>query len=94
MFYDQKDIIFYLTLENENYAHPKMPKGIEKDIIKGMYKIRTTKRPTVRLLGSGPLLNEVIAAAELLINDWGIDPGIWNVTSFTELRREAEETER
>ena len=94
MFYDQKDVIYYLTLENENYAHPKMPKGIEKDIIRGMYKIRTTKRPTVRLLGSGPLLNEVIAAAELLINDWGIDPGIWNVTSFTELRREAEETER
>ena len=94
MFYDQKDIVYYLTLENENYAHPKMPKGIEKDIIKGMYKIRTTKRPTVRLLGSGPLLNEVIAAAELLINDWGVDPGIWNITSFTELRREAEEIER
>ena len=94
MFYDQKDIVYYLTLENENYAHPKMPKGIEKDIIRGMYKIRTTKRPTVRLLGSGPLLNEVIAAAELLINDWGVDPGIWNVTSFTELRREAEEIER
>ena len=94
MFYDQKDVIYYLTLENENYAHLKMPKGIEKDIIKGMYKIRTTKRPTIRLLGSGPLLNEVIAAAALLINDWGIEPGIWNVTSFTELRREAEETER
>ena len=94
MFYDQKDVIYYLTLENENYAHLKMPKGIEKDIIKGMYKIRTTKKPTIRLLGSGPLLNEVIAAAELLINDWGIEPGIWNVTSFTELRREAEETER
>ena len=94
MFYDQKDVIYYLTLENENYAHPKMPNGIEKDIIRGMYKIRTTKRPTIRLLGSGPLLNEVIAASELLINDWGIDPGIWNVTSFTELRREAEEIER
>ena len=94
MFYDQKDVIYYLTLENENYAHLKMPKGIEKDIIKGMYKIRTTKKPTIRLLGSGPLLNEVIAAAELLINDWGIEPGIWNVTSFTELRREAEEIER
>ena len=94
MFYDQKDVIYYLTLENENYVHPKMPDGVEKDIIKGMYKIHTTKNPTVRLLGSGPLLNEVIAAAELLINDWGIEPGIWNVTSFTELRREAEEVER
>ena len=94
MFYDQQDVIYYLTLENENYTHPKMPSGIEKDIIKGMYKVRSTKNPTVRLLGSGPLLNEVIAAADLLINDWNIEPGIWNVTSFTELRREAEETER
>ena len=71
-----------------------MPEKIEKDIIKGMYKIRTTKNPTIRLLGSGPLLNEVIAAADLLKDEWGIDPGIWNVTSFTELRREAEEIER
>ena len=94
MYYDQKDVIYYLTLENENYTHPAIPKGIEKDIIKGMYKIRSTKNPTVRLLGSGPLLNEVIAAADLLINDWGVEPGIWNVTSFTELRREAEEIER
>jgi len=94
MFYDQKDVVYYLTLENENYTHPAIPKGVEKDIIKGLYKIRTTKNPTVRLLGSGPLLNEVIAAAELLIKDWDIEPGIWNVTSFTELRREAEEIER
>ena len=94
MYYDQKDVIYYLTLENENYIHPAIPKGIEKDIIKGMYKIRSTKSPTVRLLGSGPLLNEVIAAADLLINDWGVEPGIWNITSFTELRREAEEIER
>ncbi len=94
MFYEKKDVIYYLTLENENYVHPKMPEKIEKDIIKGMYKIRTTKNPTIRLLGSGPLLNEVIAAADLLKDEWGIDPGIWNVTSFTELRREAEEIER
>ena len=94
MFYEQKDVIYYLTLENENYVHPPMPVNIEKDIIKGMYKIHSTKKPTVRLLGSGPLLNEVIEAADLLVNEWGIDPGIWNVTSFTELRREAEEVER
>jgi len=94
MFYEQKDVIYYLTLENENYPHPKMPDNIEKDIIRGMYKLHSTQNPKIRLLGSGPLLNEVIAAADLLINDWGIDPGIWNVTSFTELRREAEEVER
>ena len=73
MFYEQKDVIYYLTLENENYVHPKMPEKIEEDIIKGMYKIRTTKNPTIRLLGSGPLLNEVIAAADLLKDEWGID---------------------
>ena len=94
MFYEQKDVIYYLTLENENYPHPKMPNNIEKDIIRGMYKLHSTQNPKIRLLGSGPLLNEVIVAAKLLLNDWGIDPGIWNVTSFTELRREAEEIER
>ena len=94
MFYEQKDVIYYLTLENENYVHPTMPKGIEKDIIKGMYKLHSTKNPTIRLLGSGPLLNEVIEASKLLKDDWGIESGIWNVTSFTELRREAEEVER
>lgn len=94
MFSDQKDVIYYLTLENENYLHPPMPKGVEEDIIKGMYKLHSTKKPKVRLLGSGPLLNEVIEAAKILKEDWDIDPGIWNVTSFTELRREAEEVER
>ena len=94
MFYEQKDVIYYLTLENENYVHPTMPKGIEKNIIKGMYKLHSTKNPTIRLLGSGPLLNEVIEASKLLNDDWGIEAGIWNVTSFTELRREAEEVER
>ena len=94
MFFDQKDVIYYLTLENENYVHPPMPNGVEEDIIKGMYKLHSTKKPKVRLLGSGPLLNEVIEAANILKEEWDIDPGIWNVTSFTELRREAEEVER
>ena len=94
MFFDQKDVIYYLTLENENYVHPPMPNGVEEGIIKGMYKLHSTKKPKVRLLGSGPLLNEVIEAAKILKEEWDIDPGIWNVTSFTELRREAEEVER
>ena len=94
MFFEQKDVIYYLTLENENYVHPPMPNGVEEDIIKGMYKLHSTKKPKVRLLGSGPLLNEVIEAAKILKDEWDIDPGIWNVTSFTELRREAEEVER
>ena len=91
---DDKDVIYYLTLENENYAHPPIPEGVASDIIKGLYKIQSTKKPTIRLFGSGPILGEVIAAAELLKNDWNIEPGIWNVTSFSELRREAEEVER
>ena len=91
---NDKDVIYYLTLENENYAHPPMPEGVADDIIKGLYKIRSTEKPIIRLLGSGPLMGEIIAAAELLKKDWDIEPGIWNVTSFSELRRDAEEIER
>ena len=89
-----KDVIYYLTLENENYEHPPMPKKVQNDIIKGLYKIKSTENPTVRLLGSGPLMGEVLEAAKLLKKDWDIEAGIWNVTSFSELRRDAEETER
>ncbi len=91
---DDKDVIYYLTLENENYTHQPMPEGVADDIIKGLYKIHATENPTMRLLGSGPLMGEVLAAAELLKKDWHIEPGIWNVTSFSELRRDAEEIER
>ena len=91
---DDKDVIYYLTLENENYTHQPMPEGVADDIIKGLYKIHATANPTMRLLGSGPLMGEVLAAAELLKKDWHIEPGIWNVTSFSELRRDAEEIER
>ena len=89
-----KDVIYYLTLENENYKHPPIPEGVKQDIVKGLYKVRGTANPKVRILGSGPLMGEALKAAELLKNDWDIDPGVWNVTSFSELRREAEEAER
>tara|TARA_B100000809_G_C15055344_1_gene500452 strand:- start:222 stop:1376 length:1155 start_codon:yes stop_codon:yes gene_type:complete len=94
MFEKGNDVIYYLTVENENYIHPPMPDAVGEDIIKGLYKIKATKNPTIRLLGSGPLMGETLAAADLLKRDWNIDPGIWNVTSFSELRRDAEETER
>jgi len=94
MLEEGKDVIYYLTVENENYAHPARPEGVAEDIIAGLYKIHATEKPIIRLLGSGPLLGEVLAAAKLLKKDWDIEPGIWNVTSFSELRREAEETER
>ena len=91
---EEKDVVYYLTLENENYQHPPMPKNISSDIIKGLYKMHSTDDPKVRLLGSGPLIGETLEAAKLLREDWNIEPGIWNVTSFSELRREAEEVER
>ena len=89
-----KDVIYYLTLENENYKHPPLPKNTKQDIVKGLYKVRGTDKPIVRILGSGPLMGEALEAAELLKKDWGVEPGIWNVTSFSELRRNAEEIER
>ena len=94
MFEEEKDVIYYITVENENYVHPTLPEGAEEDILKGLYKIHSTKQPRLRLLGSGPLMGEVIAASEILKNDWGVEPGIWNVTSFSELRKDAEEVER
>ena len=94
MYVDQKDLIYYLTLENENYIHPKMPQDSENCIIKGMYEMKASKEADVRLLGSGPLMTEVFEAEKLLLKDWGIKSEIWNVTSFSELRRDAEHVER
>ena len=94
MMEEQKDVVYYLTLENENYIHPEIPDDVAPDIIRGLYKIQATVNPVLRLLGSGPLMGETLAAADLLKDDWNIKPGIWNVTSFSELRREAEDVER
>jgi len=94
MYEKNNDCIYYITVENENYKHPPIPSGVSVDIVKGLYKIKATNNPTVRLLGSGPLMKETLKAADLLKKDWNIDPGVWNVTSFSELRRDAEETER
>lgn len=94
MYEDDKDVIYYLTLENENYTHPVMPEDVADDIIKGLYKLHSPQAPALCLLGSGPLIGEALAAAKLLESDWGIQAGVWNVTSFSVLRREAEEVER
>ena len=94
---EQRDEFFYLTVMNENYAQPSMPKGIEKDIIRGMYELQTlgdNEQPVVRLAGAGTILNEVIAAGELLQEQFGIASQIYSVTSFTELSREAITVER
>jgi pyruvate dehydrogenase E1 component len=98
MLTDQEDVYFYLTLLNENYEHPAMPNGAEAGIVKGMYLFRAAPEGVpghrVQLLGSGAILREVIAAAELLEKDWGIASDVWSVTSFTELAREAHDAER
>jgi pyruvate dehydrogenase E1 component len=97
MLKDQEDIFYYITLMNENYQHPAMPEGAEEGILKGMYLLRDGgkgKEPRVQLLGSGTILREVIAAADLLLNDFGVLSDIWSVPSFTQLRRDGMEVER
>lgn len=97
MYVDREDVFFYLTVMNENYSHPEMPKGAEEGIIKGMYLFRDggkSKGPRIQLLGSGTILREAIAAADLLQKDYGVGADIWSVTSFNELRREGLETAR
>ena len=99
MYEKQEDIFFYITLMNENYEHPAMPEGAEAGILKGMYLFREgpptdEKELRVQLLGSGTILREVIAAADLLAADFGVAADIWSVPSFTELRREGLDAER
>src|SRR5688572_7326090 len=90
----QEDVFYYLTVANENYAHPAMPQGAREGILRGMYSFRKSEKAVVQLLGSGPILREVIAAAELLEKDWKIAAGVWSVTSFSELRRDGMKAER
>ena len=96
MIQNQEDIYYYITLMNENYQHPDMPKNIEKNIIQGIYKFSESKlkAPKVQLMGSGAILREVIEAAKLLESEWKISADVYSVTSFTELRREALDNER
>jgi pyruvate dehydrogenase E1 component len=96
MYQDQEDVYYYITVMNENYPHPEMPKDAEQGILRGMYLFRKSSEAIsggsalrVQLLGSGTILREVIAAAEILDQDFGISSDIWSVTSFNELRREA-----
>jgi len=82
---------------NENYEHPEMPEGAESGILKGMYAFRkgaARKAPRVQLLGSGTIFREVIAAAELLKSDWGIEADLWACPSFNELARDGQDTAR
>ena len=96
---EQEDVFYYLTLMNENYVHPPMPANAREGILRGMYLLRDagaarSRKPRVQLLGSGTILREALAAAELLEQDFGVLADVWSVTSFTELRREGIEAER
>lgn len=96
MYVNQESVYYYITVMNENYAHPAMPEGAEAGILKGMYLFSESKQNKlkVQLMGSGTILREVIAAAELLEKDFGVTSDIWSATSFNELKREAMSVER
>jgi pyruvate dehydrogenase E1 component len=96
MFAEQEDVFYYLSVMNENYAHPAMPKGAEEGILKGMYLLQSGGKGKVRvnLMGSGTILREVIKAAEILEKDYGVPADVFSATSFSELRREALDVER
>ena len=99
MLQEQVDEYYYVTLMNENYTHPDMPEGAAEGIIKGMYLLTDAGKPKkgelrVQLLGSGTILREAIAAAELLDKDFGVTADIWSCPSFNELRRDGFDAER
>lgn len=97
MFEKQENVYYYITVMNENYQHPDMPKGVEEGIIKGMYLLQECRKKSkhhVQLLGSGAILRDVIEAARLLKEDYSVTADIWSVTSFNELRREGLAIER
>jgi pyruvate dehydrogenase E1 component len=93
-----EDVFYYVTLMNENYRHPAMPDGAEEGILRGMHPLArptaTGSGPRVQLLGSGTILNEVLAAAQLLADDWEVAADVWSATSFSELRRDGIAVER
>jgi pyruvate dehydrogenase E1 component len=96
---EQEDVYYYLTVMNENYAQPAMPEGSQAGILKGMYKFRDGGKakkgaPRVQLLGSGTIFREVVAAADLLRDDWGVEADLWSCPSFTELARDCRDVSR
>jgi pyruvate dehydrogenase E1 component len=96
MLQEQQDRFYYLTVMNANYAQPSMPPGeaIREGILKGMYRLPGAAEVQVQLLGSGAIMTEVLAARELLKQDWGIEAALWSVTSYVELHRDGIDCER
>jgi pyruvate dehydrogenase E1 component len=96
MYEDQDSVFYYVTVMNENYVQPAMPKGVEEGIVRGIYPLSKGGRhkARVQLLGSGTILREVMGAAELLEKDWDVSADVWSVPSFNELRREGQDVQR
>lgn len=96
MIENQEDVYFYITVMNENYTHPDMPKGVQQGIVDGIYLFSKSsiKGPTIQLMGSGVILREVIEAASILESDFKIAANVFSVTSFNELRKNALDIER
>jgi pyruvate dehydrogenase E1 component len=96
MYQEQENVFYYITVMNENYLQPAIPEGVEEGIRRGIYRFRQggKHKQRMQLLGSGTILREVIAAAELLENDFGVSADVWSVTSFNELRRDGLAAER
>jgi len=98
MYEEQEDVFYYVTIMNENYAMPAMPEGVKEGILKGMYRFKAgsdNSKPLVaNLLGSGTILNEVIRAAEILEEKYGVSSNVYSVTSYKQLRQDALEAER
>ena len=100
MYADNEDVFYYITVMNENYPQPEMPEGVESDIRKGLYRFsaaangRKKPKAQAQLMGSGSILREVIAAADLLAEDFGVACDVWSATSFNELRKEGMTVER
>jgi pyruvate dehydrogenase E1 component len=94
MLTEQEDVFYYLTVMNENYAQPPMPEGAEEGILRGMHLIAEADDAQVQLLGSGTILREVLAGADLLRDEFGVGADVWSVTSFNELRRDGMAVER
>ena len=93
LFENNEDIFYYLTLYNENYPMPALPKNCEEGVLKGIYKFKSSKKAQVRLIGSGPIMQQVLKA-ENILNEMGIKCEVWSATSFGGLRRDAIECER
>jgi pyruvate dehydrogenase E1 component len=98
MYENNEDWIYYITIENENYKHPDMPAGVEEGIIKGIYPFKETTvkkaKAHAQLFGSGAILNEVLKAQEILAQKYNVSSKVWSVTSYNELRRDAQDCER